>query len=93
MREYELVYIVRPDMEEEGLEAVKSKVNEAINANGGQVKEVDVWGKRRLAYPIQRLREGYYIVNRVQLEPKAIKEVERSLKLSEEVIRYLLVRI
>jgi small subunit ribosomal protein S6 len=80
-------------MEEEGLEAVKSKVNEAINANGGQVKEVDVWGKRRLAYPIQRLREGYYIVNRVQLEPKAIKEVERSLKLSEEVIRYLLVRI
>lgn len=93
MREYELVYIVRPDMEEEGLEAVKSKVNEVISASGGQVKEVDVWGKRRLAYPIQRLWEGYYIVNRVQLEPKAIKEVERSLKLSEEVIRHLLVRI
>lgn len=93
MREYELVYIVRPDMEEEGLEAVKSKVNEVISASGGQVKEVDAWGKRRLAYPIQRLWEGYYIVNRVQLEPKAIKEVERSLKLSEEVIRHLLVRI
>ena len=60
--------------------------------NGGQVAEVKRWGKRRLAYPIQKLKEGYYVLNRIQLEPQMLKEVERSLTLSEEIIRYLIVR-
>jgi len=53
---------------------------------------VDPWGKRRLAYPIRKQREGYYVVMQVQLPPEAISELERRLELSEEVLRYLLVR-
>lgn len=93
MREYELTYIVRPDMEEEALEEISKKVEQVVTGNGGQVTEVKHWGKRRLAYPIQKLREGYYVLNRIQLEPQMLKEVERSLTLSEEIIRYLIVRV
>ncbi len=93
MREYELIYIVRPDVEEEALEEISKKVDQVVTGNGGQVTEVKPWGKRRLAYPIQKLKEGYYVLNRIQLEPQMLKEVERSLTLSEEIIRYLIVRV
>ena len=93
MREYELIYIVRPDVEEEALEEISKKVDQVVTGNGGQVTEVERWGKRRLAYPIQKLMEGYYVLNRIQLEPQMLKEVERSLTLSEEIIRYLVVRV
>ncbi len=92
MREYELIYIVRPDVEEEALEEISKKVDLVVTGNGGQVTEVKRWGKRRLAYPIHKSKEGYYVLNRIQLEPQMLKEVERSLTLSEEVIRYLIVR-
>lgn len=92
MREYELIYIVRPDVEEEALEEIGKKVEQVVTSNGGQVTEVKRWGKRRLAYPIQKLKEGYYVLNRMQLEPQMLKEVERGLTLSEEIIRYLVVR-
>lgn len=92
MREYELIYIVRPDVEEEALEEIGKKVDQVVTGNGGQVTEVERWGKRRLAYPIQKLKEGYYVLNRIQLEPQMLKEVERSLTLSEAIIRYLIVR-
>lgn len=93
MREYELIYIVRPDVEEEVIEAVSKKVGQVVTSKGGQVTEMKRWGKRRLAYPIHRLKEGYYVLNRIQLEPQALKEVERSLTLSEEIVRYLIVRV
>jgi len=92
LREYELIYIVRPDVEEEALEEIGKKVDQVVTGNGGQVTEVERWGKRRLAYPIQKLKEGYYVLNRIQLEPQMLKEVERSLTLSEAIIRYLIVR-
>jgi len=92
LREYELIYIVRPDVEEEALEEISKKVDQVVTGNGGQVTEVKRWGKRHLAYPIQKLKEGYYVLNRIQLEPQMLKEVERSLTLSEEIIRYLIVR-
>ncbi len=93
MRGYELVYIVRPDMEEEEREEVISKVGQLVTNTGGEVTKVERWGKRRLAYPIGELREGYYVLSHVQLEPQMVKEVERSLGLAEEIIRYLVVRI
>ncbi len=93
MREYELIYIARPDLEEAALEEVSKKVNQVVTGNGGQVMEVKHWGKRRLAYSIQKLKEGYYVLNRIQLEPQMLTEVERSLTLSEEIIRYLIVRV
>lgn len=93
MREYELIYIVRPDLEEEALEEISKKIERVVTDSGGQVKEVKPWGRRRLAYPIQQLKEGYYVLNRMALEPPMLKEVERSLTLSEEVIRYSVVRV
>lgn len=93
MRGYELVYIVRPDMEEEEREQVIEKVGQWVTGTGGQVTKVERWGKRRLAYPIEKLREGYYVLSHIQLGPQMVKEVERNLDLAEEIIRYLIVCI
>ena len=97
MRSYELVFIVSPEVEVEegnggGFDAVVEKVAGVITDTGGQVEKTDLWGKRHLAYPIRRLSEGYYVVMQVRLGLEVIQELERWLKLSEEVIRYLLVR-
>jgi small subunit ribosomal protein S6 len=93
MRNYEFTFIVHPDVEDEGMTAVVEKVGQFITDGGGQVTNVDHWGRRRLAYPIQRQKEGYYVLMHVQLDTQSIGELERNLKLTEEVIRYLLVRI
>ena len=93
MRNYEFTFIAHPDVEDEGLTGVTEKVSQFITEGGGQIANVDHWGKRRLAYPIQKQREGYYVLMQVQLDPESIVELERRLKLTEEVIRYLLVRV
>jgi|YelNatPaOPRAMG01_1025707.scaffolds.fasta_scaffold256376_1 small subunit ribosomal protein S6 len=93
MREYELTYIVRPDIDDEAVATVASRVEQTITANGGRVLKSTSWGKRRLAYPIRRYNEGTYILLRAEMADRAIREVERQLKLSEDVIRHLLVRV
>ncbi|MCL6430511.1 MAG: 30S ribosomal protein S6 [Anaerolineae bacterium] len=96
MREYELTYIIRPDVDEETLAAVSARVEQTITANGGRILKTDYpWGRerRRLAYPIRRYNEGFYILHRTELNDKAIREVERQLRLSEDVIRHLLIRV
>lgn len=96
LREYELTYIVRPDADEETVAAINARVEQTITANGGRVLKTDYpWGKerRRLAYPIRRYNEGFYILHRAELNDKAIREVERQLRLSEDVIRHLLIRV
>ncbi len=92
MRDYELVYIVHPEVDREGLSAVVDEVKALIEANGGTVREVKPWGLRRLAYPIQKAREGHYVYVEIGLEPEGVAEVERGLKLKEQVIRHLIVR-
>ncbi len=93
MRTYELVVIIYPEAEEEELTAIMDKIGQVITTNGGQVLETKVWGRRRLAYPIRKFREGYYVMMQVELEKNSIGELERNLKLTEEVIRHLLVRV
>jgi small subunit ribosomal protein S6 len=93
MHNYEFTFIVHPDVEDEGMTGVVEKVSQFITTGGGQVTDVNHWGRRRLAYPIRRQREGYYVLMHVQLDPQSINELERNLKLTEEVIRYLLVRV
>ena len=93
MRNYEFTFIAHPDVEDEGLEGVTEKVSRFITEGGGQIDNIDQWGRRRLAYPIQKQREGYYVLMQVQLDTESIGELERNLKLTEEVIRYLLVRV
>ena len=91
MHKYELTYIVRPDLEDEAAPSVYETVNQWITAGDGSVDEPEVWGRRRLAYPIRNFHEGTYVLQRFQLPPEQITELERNLKLSEDVIRYLVV--
>jgi len=88
-----LTYIIRPDVDEEAAAAVAARMEQTISTNGGRVLKTDSWGKRRLAYPIRRYSEGYYILLLTELNDKAIREVERQMKLSEDIIRHLLVRV
>ncbi|MBI2908173.1 MAG: 30S ribosomal protein S6 [Chloroflexi bacterium] len=93
MRDYELVFIVSPEVAEENLPATVEKVTQFVAAGGGTVTDVNQWGKRKLAYPIRNFSEGSYFVAQLKMDSKAAKTLERELRLSEEVIRHLLVRV
>ena len=92
MRTYEFMYIVNPELEQEALEQLTSRIEQMIAAAGGQVLQVRSCARRRLAFPIRRFHEGRYHVAYLQLEPNAIGDLRGRLALTEEVIRYLLVR-
>jgi small subunit ribosomal protein S6 len=92
MREYELVYILTPDVSDEGLPEAMERVNRMIAGRGATVTESQRWGRRRLAYPIKRFLEGTYIVSQLQMTPERAIDVDSGLKLAEEVLRHLLVR-
>jgi small subunit ribosomal protein S6 len=93
MRDYELTYIVHPEVDQEGAKAVTEEVKTLIESTGGVVHEVKPWGLRRLAYPIRNVREGQYVFMRIGLEATAVAELERGLQLKEPVIRHLVVRV
>ncbi len=93
MRKYELMYITRPDLDEESLKNNREKVQSVITENGGKILETQDMGKRRLAYPIQRLREGVYTVVQFQSEGDIEKELERNLRLDDNVIRHMVINI
>ncbi|MBM4431020.1 MAG: 30S ribosomal protein S6 [Chloroflexi bacterium] len=92
MPSYELVLVVQPTMEEEPLNALVDKITQTISDLKGQVHQVDAWGKRRLAYSIMRYREGFYFLIQAEMPASAVRGLERSLKLMEDVLRYLVVR-
>ena len=92
MRDYELMVVLDPNLDEAALEAMNTRIQSMVTQRGGTIENVDVWGRRRLAYPIGRYRDGVYILMRMQLPPNAAAEIERALKLTESVIRHLLVR-
>ena len=91
MSSYELVFIAAPELDEEGLIALVQKFTALVQGLGGQVAQVESRGKRQLAYPIRKHREGYYYIAQLQIGAESLKELERSLKLNEQVIRYLIV--
>jgi small subunit ribosomal protein S6 len=92
MRQYELGLVLHPEVEQPDVTEAVDKVGQVIEAVGGEVTSIDVWGRRKLAYPIRKQTEGTYVFLHAQLEPGAILELERNLKLDEEVLRYLLLR-
>ena len=92
MYNYELYFIVYPEADEEELTAIIDKVTQTITTHGGQVTEVNSKGKRKLAYSIRKFKEGHDVVMQTRLGFEGIQELERSLKLSEPIIRHLLVR-
>jgi len=93
MRQYELAFIIRPDVDDEGVTGVVDKVSQFVKSIDGEVTSVDVWGRRALAYPIDNHREGIYVLFQAKMPPSALSELERNLKLSEEIIRYLLIKV
>jgi small subunit ribosomal protein S6 len=89
---YELMYIVKPELDDQQVQQEIEKVGQLIQTNGGQIKKVTPWGKRRLAYTVKDNREGHYVVEEFDLDQTKVQEVERVLKISDTVFRHLLVR-
>lgn len=92
MRNYEVMYIQRPDIEEEKRKSNVDRFNAVITDRGGELTKVNEMGKRRLAYEIDKLREGYYVLVNLQANPDAVSELERIMKISDDVVRYLIIR-
>lgn len=92
MRDYELVFIIKPDLEEEERVVLIDDVQEWISSLEGQIVKVDNWGRRRLAYPIEDAKDGYYVLMNLQLPPESVRELERRFQINEQVLRYLTVR-
>ncbi|MEW6243796.1 MAG: 30S ribosomal protein S6 [Bacillota bacterium] len=92
MTTYECMYIVRPDLDEEKTAEVMEKFQSIVQGNGGTVESSKPWGKRRLAYEIKGFREGLYVLLRFAGEAATVRELERLLKISDEVIRHMVVK-
>lgn len=90
MRKYEVAFIADPDLDEEGLTALEERVKSWVEAAQGKTLQVDRWGKRRFAYPIGRRTEGYYVFVQTEMPPAAGLAIERDLRLSEQVLRFLI---
>lgn len=91
MRKYELMYIIRPDVEQEIVQAVVEKFQGIISNGEGEITKHDVMGKRRLAYEIKKFREGIYVLVNFTVASTVVNELDRQLKISDEVIRHLVV--
>ena len=92
MKAYELLYIIRPDLDEEATTALVDRLSGLVASNGGDNLTVEKWGKRRLAYEIQDYKEGQYILMNFEGEGRTSLEIERVMKISDDVIRFLTVR-
>ena len=93
MRDYELMVVLTPDLDDEGVTATTERVTSLVTARGGEIVDLQPWGRRRLAYPIRKFRDGHYAVARLRLSPEAADPLDRSLRLAEPVLRHLLVRL
>lgn len=94
MREYELFYMIKTDITEEQTEAVIEKFNGILAREGAEVTAVDKWGKRKLAYIIdKKYREGYYVLVKFNGTPAAVKEADRLLKIDDNVLRHMITKV
>ena len=93
MRRYELMLVIRPDVADDKSQTLVDRTTRQIVTAGGQIVKVAPWGRRRLAYPIDRHREGSYQIILFESPPEAITELERTLLITEEVLRHLITRV
>jgi small subunit ribosomal protein S6 len=93
LHDYELVVIISPEVGDEALDSIIDNVSRFITDSGGTVSDVERWGKKKLAYPIKRFVEGSYVLTRFQLRPTLSKGLEANLRISEDVLRHLLIRV
>lgn len=92
IRDYEVVYVVHPDLEETAFTEIVERVSGWITEAGGTVSKVDLWGKRDLAYPILKKKEGQYVLLETQMAPSFCSELERNMRFLEPVMRFLITR-
>ena len=92
MNQYEVLYVITPELDDEANQAVMAKFAEIITANGGEIEKTDVWGKRRLAYPIDYKTEGYYVLVVFSANPELPRELERNMRNDERLMRYMVTR-
>ncbi|HLO35053.1 MAG TPA: 30S ribosomal protein S6 [Candidatus Deferrimicrobium sp.] len=92
MRRYELMLVLRPDVADDKAQAVIDRTTRQLVSSGGQIIKVAPWGRRRLAYQIDRYREGSYHIVLFEAPPEALGEMERTLQITEEVLRHLVTR-
>ena len=93
MRDYEIMTIHRPDLAEDDIDAKVKEIESYLSDRGASVTNSDLWGKRRFAYEIDHLSEGYYTVLTFQSDPDAVDSVDRMLSLADEVVRHKIVRL
>ena len=92
MNSYELLYIVKADMEEEARAALISRFSDLIVAAGGEITESDEWGKKKFAYPINYVNAGYYVLVNFKSQPTLIAELERNFRITEDTVRFMIVK-
>jgi small subunit ribosomal protein S6 len=92
LKDYELIYIINPDIAEDALETQVNGISQFITSRDGVIDSVDKWGKRKLAYPLKHYLEGSYVLTKFKISPARVKEIEANLKISEDVLRHLVVK-
>ncbi|ASV67774.1 30S ribosomal protein S6 [Cytobacillus sp. FSL W7-1323] len=92
MKKYEVMYIIRPNIEDEAKKSVVERFDAILTDNGAEINESKDWGKRRLAYEINDFRDGYYQLVNINADSKAVDEFTRLAKISEDIIRYIVVK-
>ena len=92
MNQYEVLYVITPELDEEADKVVMDKFADIITQNGGEIEKTDVWGKRRLAYPIDYKTEGYYVLVVFNANPELPRELERNMRNDERLMRYMVTR-
>ena len=93
MCDYELVAIISPEVDEEGVSKIVDKVTQSINSRGGAVEDIKNWGRRKLAYPVRKFMEADYVLAHFKLMPKSVKELEAEISVSGDILRYLVVKV
>jgi small subunit ribosomal protein S6 len=92
MNSYEVALIVRPEVEEDAQQALIEQLSQILTSEGGQVENIEAWGRRRLAYPIKKVNEGFYYFIQGQFESTVLPTVERTMRLSDSVLRHMVIR-
>ncbi len=92
MRDYEVLYIVRPDLDDDKVQDAVKRVNTLIERSGGSADRTNLWGKRKLAYEVKHQKEGIYVLQDFKIGADRVPELEAALKITEEVLRHLIVR-
>jgi len=92
MNSYEVLYIIKPDVEDEARAALIQKFSAIVTDDGGEIEGIDEWGKKKLAYPIDYIGEGYYVLMNFKAKSDVPAELERNFKISEFVIRYMVIK-